>query len=266
MSREGATPGVVQATRIALLEIAEILQPYATAVIVGGMVPYLLIPQDREPHEGTVDIDIVLDIAQPGANPILTLHEVLERHLFQQDAKKPFRYWKGVAIENECHLILIEFLSGGKPPPGGIRSIKTEDIHVSIIDGMQVALESPIEIQLADEPLSRISVASIPTFFAMKAVALSSREELKRTKDAYDIIYCLRNFDGGVAAIVRQYRMVLSNPLVASGIELLAHLFESERAIGPTAYSKRADDDAEAKILAREAYERVQELLIALWA
>ena len=264
MSRENATPGLITATRIALKEIAEILEPYPKAVIAGGTVPYLLIPQDKEPHEGTVDIDIVLDLNQPVADQTLTLHEVLERHLFQQDPKKPFRYTKGIIVENENHTVLIELLGGGQPPPGGMRTIRTEDVHVSIIKGMEVALDSPLDIQLPDDPEYKISVASIPAFFAMKAVALESREELKKTKDAYDIVYCLRNFEGGVESIANHYREVLSNPLVASGLYLLGDLFESVEAIGPVAYAWRADDEDEASLLAREAYERVQELLIAL--
>jgi hypothetical protein len=117
MSREDATPGLIAATRIVLKEIAEILEPYPKAVIAGGTVPYLLIPQDKEPHEGTVDIDIVLDLNQPGVDPTLTLHEVLERRLFQQDPNKPFRYTKVITVNNENQTVLIELLGGGQPPP-----------------------------------------------------------------------------------------------------------------------------------------------------
>jgi hypothetical protein len=129
---------------------------------------------------------------------------------------------------------------------------------------MEVALNRPLDIQLPDDPEYSLSVASIPAFFAMKAVALESREDLKKTKDAYDIVYCLRNVEGGVDSIARQYREVLSNPLVASGLYLLGELFDSIDAIGPVAYARRAEDEDEASLLAREAYERVQELLEAL--
>lgn len=84
MSRENATPGMIAATRIVLGEIAEILEKYPKAVVAGGFVPYLLIPQELEPHEGTVDIDIVLDLDQPGADDVYTLHEILERRMFVQ--------------------------------------------------------------------------------------------------------------------------------------------------------------------------------------
>ena len=264
MSRENAPPGQIAATRIALNEIAEILEAYPKAVIVGGTVPYLLVPQKREPHEGTVDIDIVLDLDQPGADPILTLHEVLERRLFQQDETRPFRYTKGVPVEGEYYKVLIELLGGGTPPAGGMRHIRTEDVYVSIIKGIEVALDNPVEVSLPDNFEHTISVASIPAFFAMKAVALESREELEKTIDAYDIVYCLRNYEGGVQAIANEYRKVHANPLVAAGLELLGALFNSTEAVGPVSLAKGAQDADEAALLAREAYERVQELLQAL--
>lgn len=264
MSRENATPGLIAATRIMLKEIAEILEPYPGAVIAGGTVPYLLIPQDKEPHEGTVDIDIVLDLNQPGADRVLTLHEVLERRLFQQDILKPFRYTKGVKVECETHTVLIELLGGGQPPSGGMRNIRTEDVYVSIIQGIEVALERPLNVQLPEDPGHSISVASIPAFFAMKAVALEAREELTKTKDAYDIVYCLRNYEGGVESIANEYREVRTNPLVTSGLSLLASLFDSVESKGPVAYARRATDREEAGLLSREAYERVQELLLTL--
>ena len=261
MSREHATPGPIAATRLVLGEIAEILETYPRAVIAGGSVPYLLIPQDIEPHEGTVDIDVVLDLKQPGADEVYTLHEILERRLFVQDLKKPFRYTKVVDIEDEPYQVLIELLAGGNPPPDGLRHIRSEDVYVSIIQGMEVALENPLEVSLPDNSSQSVSVASLPAFFSMKAVALSRREELKKTKDAYDIVYCLRNYPGGVDAVAEEFRNAISNPIVASGVELLKDLFGSIDSVGPVAYAREADDFEDASLKQREAFERVAELL-----
>jgi Nucleotidyl transferase AbiEii toxin, Type IV TA system len=261
MSRENATPGLIAATRLVLGEIAKILETYPRAVIAGGSVPYLLIPQDIEPHEGTVDIDVVLDIDQPAADEVYTLHELLERRLFQQDPKKPFRYTKGVEVEGEQYQVLIELLAGGDPPPNGLHRIQTEDVYVSIIQGMEVALENPLEVSLPENSSQSVSVASLPAFFSMKAVALSRRAELKKTKDAYDIVYCLRNYPGGVDAMAKEFRNAISNPIVASGVELLRDLFAATDSIGPVAYAREADDFEHAILKQREAFERVTELL-----
>ncbi len=261
MRREEATPGLIDAVRVVLAKIAEVLEAFPAAVIVGGTVPYLLIPQDIEPHEGTVDIDVVLALDQLGANDVFTLHEMLERKLFQQDPKKPFRYTMGVSVEGEEYTVLIELLGGGEPPASGMRRIQTEDVHVSIIRGMEVALENPSKASLPDDPDRWVSVASIPAFLTMKAAALAQREEDKKAKDAYDIVYCLRNYPGGVHAIAEAYRTVLTNPIVSAGIMLLRSLFESGEAAGPLAYARRASDAEERALMQREAFERVKELL-----
>lgn len=197
MSREDNSPEQVAATHVVLGQIAEILESTPGAVIAGGTVPYLLIPQTVEPHEGTVDIDIVLDLDQPGADEVRTLHEILEINLFQQDPKRPFRYSKGVLAGDRALEVLVEFLAGGEPPPNGLRLIRSEDIYVSIIKGIEVALHHPVEVTLHGPNNVRLSVASIPAFLTMKATALQTREERKKGKDAYDIVYCLRNYPGG---------------------------------------------------------------------
>lgn len=260
MSSRHANSGLIAANRAALREIAEILEIYPRAVIVGGSVPYLLIPQEAEPHEGTVDIDIVLDINQPGADDELTLHEILERRLFVQDPKKPFRYLKGI----DNHQVLIELLAGGTPPPNGHRYIGTEDVHVTVIPGMEVALENPREVHLSDGSNLTILVASLPAFLSMKAVALSRREELKGTKDAYDIIYCLRNYPGGAQAVAKEFLECISNPTVASGVGLLRELFASKDSKGPVAYAKKANEAEDSALRQLEAFTRVEDLLLKI--
>jgi hypothetical protein len=185
----------------------------------------------------------------------------LERRLFVQDAKKPFRYTKGVGIEGESYQVLIELLAGGSPPPNGLRHIQVEDVYVSVIRGMEVAPENPQKVRLPSNASRSVAVSSLPAFFAMKAVALSHREELNRTKDAYDIVYWLRNYPGGVHVVAEQFRSALSNPIVASGVALLRELFASTKAVGPMAYARETVDLDEAALKQREAFERVAEFL-----
>lgn len=261
MSRENASSGMIEATRVVLGEIAEVFGNYPRAVIAGGFVPYLLIPQDDVPHEGTVDIDIVLDLEQPGADEVLTLHETLERRLFVQDPKRLYRYSKGIESGGEHFQVLVEFIAGGDPPPNGLRRILTEDVYVSIIPGVEIALQNPKVVQLPDDENHRISVASLPAFFAMKAVALSRREDSAKSKDAYDIVYCLRNNPGGVEAIAAEFKSSIANPILASGVELLRELFASVDAVGPLAYAQDAESLEELHLMKREAFERVAQLL-----
>jgi len=254
-------PGLVKAIRQVLEELAVILESYPAAVVVGGTVPFLTTPQEREPHEGTVDIDLVLDLEQPGADPVLTLHEVLERQLFQQDPRFPFRYVKSVVINGDEYRVFLELLAGGPAPKIGFRTIGTEDVRVSIIPGVEVALEHLNRVPLPGAPHLTLAVASLPSFLTMKAAALEGRDELGKTKDAYDIVYCLRNAAGGIDRVAADFRLRQKEPLIADGLRRLGQLFASVTAVGPVAFARRGDDVEQAELLAREAFERVQTLL-----
>jgi len=175
MKRDQADSFQLAATYVALEEIAEVLEEFEGAVIVGGTVPFLLIPQDEEPHEGTVDIDVVVDTNRLRSDSELTLHEVLERRLFVQDPKRPYRYIKAIEVQGETRQVLVEFLGGGKPPPGGLLWIANEDMYVSVIEGMEIALDGPVATTVAGQLAVRVT--SITGFFAMKALAMERREK-----------------------------------------------------------------------------------------
>ena len=67
----------------------------------------------------------------------------------------------------------------------------------------------------------------------MKARALARREASKRSKDAYDIVYCLRHIEGGLDRLARDFESRLHHPAIASGKEELARLFATREALGP---------------------------------
>ena len=78
----------------------------------------------------------------------------------------------------------------------------------------------------------RVAVASIPALLAaMNGYAINRR--LKR-KDAYDIYYSVRNFPGGVDALVRATRPLLDVPSARAGYALIAGIFRDAEDFGPT--------------------------------
>lgn len=259
MTRDEADSHQLKATHRVLFEVAEILEEFDGAVVAGGTVPFLLIPQEIEPHEGTVDVDVVIDPAKLRGESEVTLHEELVRRLFEQDVERPFKYWKRVDVGGETREALVELLAGGTPPPQGMRAIPLEDIHVSVIEGMEIALDAPVAVPLGGA-LS-VQVTSLPGFLAMKSVALERREDGKKPKDAYDIVYCLRNYPGGVEAIAREFRARLPNPILRAAIVRLTEQFATPNDLGPAAYARRAAGDEEERLMRREAYEYVSDLL-----
>ena len=45
-----------------LIDLAQVLAPFQDClVLIGGWVPYLLLPDAQEPHVGSIDVDLALD-------------------------------------------------------------------------------------------------------------------------------------------------------------------------------------------------------------
>jgi Nucleotidyl transferase AbiEii toxin, Type IV TA system len=254
MRQTNASAKQIESTRLALEEVAEIFEPYSGAVLIGGHVPLLLIPQNIEAHEGTIDIDMILHPQKLSGDDELTLHEQLLRRNFVQDTVKPFRFTKVI----DQHTVLLELLAGGTPPQSGMFQIVREDVFVSVIHGLEVAFDFNVAVSVSNISGSSLNVASLPSFLAMKAAALASREN---AKDAYDIVYCLRRYPGGLDAIVAEFEPAVSHPLVLAGIRLLGKLFWTVDSVGPVAYASNETDKEESALRRREAHVRVNDLL-----
>jgi predicted nucleotidyltransferase len=129
---------------------------------------------------------------------------------------------------------------------------------------MEVAYIDPIAVAIPDNEDRKVTVASMPAFLTMKAIALDRRDALKKAKDAYDIVYCLRNYPNGLDEIAKQFSEEKGNPLITHGIRLLTKMFDSVDALGPTAYAQRAVSSEDAALLKREAVERIRRLLLKI--
>jgi hypothetical protein len=128
-----------------------------------------------------------------------------------------------------------------------------------------MAVEIPIEGDLPEGGRDRVNVRlpTIVPFIVMKSMAL--RDRLKE-KDAYDILYAVENFPGGLDALVEEFRKVLDHGLVRECLENIAASFSSEKDVGPTFVADFDEiDDAEDRALRqRDAYERMDYLLAKL--
>lgn len=77
----------------------------------------------------------------------------------------------------------------------------------------------------------RIVVASIPALLAMKGYALGKR---LKYKDAYDIYYCVRNFPGGLDALVAATSPLLNVATAKNGYLGISEKFRHVDDFGPT--------------------------------
>jgi hypothetical protein len=75
-----------------------------------------------------------------------------------------------------------------------------------------------------------IAVCSIPALLAMKGYALVGRA---KQKDAYDIYYSIRNFEGGPEALAAACKPLLEHESALRGYQFIAEKFDSAEAYGP---------------------------------
>ena len=75
-----------------------------------------------------------------------------------------------------------------------------------------------------------LPVASIPALLVMKGYAIDGRQ---KRKDAYDIHYCIRNFPGGLAALVAATLPLLEIETARQGYHLISTKFRDMDDFGP---------------------------------
>lgn len=245
-----------EASIVVLKELDHILQGIEGLTLIGGHLCALLIDQELETHFGTKDIDIYIRRAGIKSEHAQTLNEILMVNLYQQDVKSPFRWWRTVQIEGENIEVIVEFLAGGVPTPDGLRRFVSEDIFASIIVGLETAEVGALEV----ENFHVLSVAGLPAFLVLKANALERRPVEKRPKDAYDIVYCLRNCPKTLDELAEDFFNFLDLQEIQNGVDLLSELFSTIESDGPRQYAN-SQPQMNADQAKREAFERVSTLI-----
>jgi hypothetical protein len=106
----------------------------------------------------------------------------------------------------------------------------------------------------------RVRVASIVPFLVMKGMALADR---LKEKDAWDIYFCLKNFPGGLDALVKAFAPHIGNGLVQEGLKKIWEKFRSVDHMGPrfVADFEEVIEPEERALLQRDAHERVTYLI-----
>jgi predicted nucleotidyltransferase len=267
------TKSEIQACFSVLLEIMTVLGEFRdNIVIVGGNVPSLLLPLAEEKHSGTLDIDLALDSNHISDDTYKTITKTLSaRGYYQKKAEQLFIFHRDIAdrygrkITVEIDLLAPEYGGTGKSR----RHQKVQDAMARKTRGCDLVFESAVRVNLAgtlpngakNEVTAR--VASIGPFLVMKGMALWER---MKEKDAYDIYYCCRNYPGGLDALMRDIRPLISSELAKEGLEKIKTKFASVDGIGPTAVADFLEiiDQEEKDRVKREAFELVDALMNGL--
>ena len=232
-------------------------------VVVGGLVPSLLIEQDKLPtgaqvHVGTMDLDIGLALALLDAGRYRTLTEVLRRARFFPDVNEqgnPTRQrWK---VEGAAS-VTVDFLIQPSLPGdqgGRLRNIEP-DFAAVIAPGLHLAFRDRERIALSGETIfgehatRNVWVCGPGAYIVLKALAFDQRGD---NKDAYDLYYLIRNYGSGVDDVAARMRPLLADATAAEALDILRRDFLEHDAVGPRRVAEfltgGQDDAAQADVV-----------------
>ncbi len=224
-----------------MIELGQVLGAYRERfVIVGGAVPWLLMPNAKPTHIGTLDIDLNLSPEALSDGEYAGLIETLERAGYERnvDGLKPFqlRRWVIPHDGGDSIPIIIDLLMPDDAKVRKNRPPIVEGLRVIDASGGRAALEHHVTCHLIGRmPDGRnnevdLLVASIPAFLVMKGYALIGRD---KKKDAYDIYFSVRNYEGGPTALANDCMGLLADESVAMAYRNIASKFRSEDNFGP---------------------------------
>jgi len=268
VTRRDYNKELVEAAFSVLIEIYSVLGEYRDGLaVIGGWVPELLLPANKEKHVGSIDVDIALNhtiLQEPGYE---TIRNRLISKGYAPDKEQPYIFYRTVQISGREQTIKVDLLSGEYGGAGkGHRTQRIQDVRARKARGCDLAFDLFEERTITGlrpdgaRDSVRVRISSIVAFLAMKGMVIVKRD---KEKDAYDIYYCLTHFPGGLDALVKVFRAHIGQRLVREGLLNIAAKFESPEHVGPVAvanFNEITDPDERARIQ-RDVYEKVNYLL-----
>jgi hypothetical protein len=231
---------VTGAVKSALLEIGQILGSFkGKFAVVGGAVPWLLLEADDMQHVGTSDIDISLDAAALGDGQYVHLVKALMENGYEQrEDLRRFQLVRTIKAQDGGAPIevIVDFLMPRNAEIEQNIPPMLSEFAVQRASGADLAVRFhqlvAVEGTMPGGGRNRveIAVASIPALLAMKGHALLRRQ---KRKDAYDVYYCIRNYEGGPTALAVACRPLLEVAEARQGFAGIAEKFSAVDTIGP---------------------------------
>jgi predicted nucleotidyltransferase len=259
----------IEAAHRVLVDVGQVLASFADSlVVVGGWVPDLLLPNAEEPHVGSIDVDFALDAVKLNDGRYAELLKLLLDTRRYEPGEKDFQLVAQVDLKDgePPVQVEVEFLAPTDVKLKKNRPKLLEGFRVLKADGCAVAFHAPMELEISGRTVRggtntvRLRVASISDLLVMKAHAIAGRD---KPKDAYDLCYCLQNFEQGMEGLAADWRQRTGEKEVARAMEILREKFATVESFGPhqlVEFHNSPDPDEQARH-ARLAYELVQEFL-----
>jgi hypothetical protein len=231
-------------------------------VIIGGLVPGLLIPQERLPngtdqHVGTRDLDMGFSLGLLEGSLYQEIAQQLTTAGFKPDVNEGGNEILQRWVQSKDLEVSIEFLIP-KVNPGdrGGAIFKLEHNFGAIIcPGLQLAFQDRKSITLSGQTLlganatRNVGVCGPGAYIVLKALAFADRGKYK---DAYDLYYVVRNFDKGPEDVAAHLLPLLSDDDGTQAIEILRRDFTDPGGVGPRRVAeflyRRTDGNTQADV------------------
>ena len=255
------TPEQTALIHSATLTAATILGDYLEdLVVVGGLVPSLLIPaaelpSGAEPHVGTMDLDLGLDLAILESHRYEGIAERLRSAGFTPDLSEKGNETRQRLRFQAAPSVTIDFLMpaiNGTAQPGRLQPLES-GLAAIIIPALELAFQERIYVSLTgttlfNETVTRnVPVCNPGAFVLLKALALRNRGKFK---DAYDLYYMIRNYGAGPEEVAGFFRQYAATDPGREAIAILHEDFHSESSLGPNRVALFRDGTLNAELQA----------------
>lgn len=119
--------GELEACHRVLMEIVNLLKEFSEHIaLVGGWVPYYIIPQDKQQHIGSLDVDICFDLQWISSDTYETILNILQDNgYYQTNPLKPFQWWRDVEVDGDIVKVEVDLLSAEYGGRGRSHEIRT---------------------------------------------------------------------------------------------------------------------------------------------
>jgi hypothetical protein len=200
------SPETYERVRQALLHVATVLGEWMEQVtLIGGIVPSLLVPpsvlpEGADPHPGTADLDIGLQLSVLTDEGYATISELLRQAGYRPVEKEEDRIRRQTWRTDPALgvIVTIDFLIARSPeqaPKTRLQNLEP-DFAALIADGLQLVERDKRKIRISGQTIRgehaerAIWVCGPASFVVLKSRAIHLRE---KPKDAFDLHYVLTN-------------------------------------------------------------------------
>jgi hypothetical protein len=250
-----------------MVELISILGAFRDNIaVVGGWIPYFLCGEKGKKHVGSLDVDIAFDFRNISEESYKTILQLLEDHGYKE-GEQPFIFLRRIKTNQGIMEVEIDLVAGEYGGTGGShRTQKIQDVRARKARGCDLVFNNfayiEIEAKMPDGAKNsvKIKASQILPFLIMKGMAIWERY---KEKDAYDIYFVVKNYEGGIQKLKGKIKPFLGNKLVREGLEKIKAKFEDVNSVGPVwiANFLEIEDEEDREMIMRDAFESVNEFL-----